>query len=112
VERGLPLTLMAKYAAERTAKFHGLFPKKGALRIGSDADILVMQEGDFTFDEASIQDRPETRWSPYHGRPVKARVAATFLRGAQVWDGAEVLAKPGAGRFVPRQHRGTYLGQD
>ncbi len=112
VERGLPLTLMAKYGAERTAKFHGLFPKKGALRVGSDADILVMEEGDFTFDEAIIQDREETRWSPYHGRKIKARVAATFLRGGQVWDGGTVLAKPGAGQFVPRQHRGTYLGED
>jgi allantoinase len=112
VERGLPLTLMAKYAAERTAKFHGLFPKKGALRVGSDADVLVMQEGDFTFDEAIIQDREETRWSPYHGRPVKARVAATFLRGQQLWDGQAVLAAPGTGRFVPRQHRDSYLGTD
>jgi allantoinase len=111
VERGLPLTLMAKYAAERTAKFHGLFPKKGALRVGSDADVLVMQEGDFTFDEAIIQDREATRWSPYHGRKIKARVAATFLRGTQLWDGETVLANPGAGRFVPRQHRETYLGE-
>jgi len=111
VERGLPLTLMAKYASERTAKFHGLFPKKGALRVGSDADVLVMQEGDFTFDEAIIQDREATRWSPYHGRKIKARVAATFLRGTQLWDGETVLANPGAGRFVPRQHRDTYLGE-
>jgi allantoinase len=112
VERGLPLTLMAKYGAERTAKFHGLYPKKGALRVGSDADVLVMQEGDFTFDEAIIQDREETRWSPYHGRAVKARVAATFLRGQQLWDGEAVLAAPGTGRFVPRQHRDSYLGTD
>jgi allantoinase len=112
LERGLPLTLMAKYTAERTAKFHGLYPKKGALRIGSDADVVVMQEGEFTFDERIIQDREETRWSPYHGRPVKARVAATFLRGQQLWDGEAVLAVPGAGRFVPRQHRDTYLGLD
>jgi allantoinase len=112
LERGLPLTLMAKYTAERTAKFHGLYPKKGALRVGSDADVVVMQEGDFTFDEAIIQDREETRWSPYHGRPVKARVAATFLRGQQLWDGETVLAAPGTGRFVPRQHRDSYLGTD
>jgi allantoinase len=111
VERSLPLTLMARYCAEETAKFHGLFPKKGALRIGSDADVVVMQEGDFTFDAATIQDREENRWSPYDGRALKARVAATFLRGQQVWDGTNVLAAPGTGRFVPRQHSDTYLGQ-
>jgi allantoinase len=38
-------------------------------------------------------------------------VAATWLRGRRVWDGREVLAAPGSGRFVPRQHRETYLGE-
>jgi hypothetical protein len=34
-----------------------------------------------------------------------ARVAATFLRGALIWDGVRLLAAPGAGRFVRRQTR-------
>lgn len=101
-ERGLPPTLMAEYCAEKPARFHGLWPRKGALRPGSDADMVVLQPGAFTFDEAGIQDRPEMRWSPYHGRAMQARVAATLLRGRLVWDGTEVLAKPGDGRFVPR----------
>jgi allantoinase len=101
-ERGLPLTLMATYCAERSAKLHGLYPRKGAIRVGSDCDLVVMERGDFTFDEADIADRPEMRWSPYHGRRMRARVAATVLRGAVVWDGAKVLAAPGTGRFVKR----------
>jgi allantoinase len=104
-ERGLSPTLMARFCAERSARLHGLFPKKGAIRVGSDCDILVLERGDFTFDEARIVDRPELRWSPYHGRRMRARVAATVLRGALVWDGATVLATPGTGRFVPRQTR-------
>jgi allantoinase len=102
-ERGLPLTLMAKYCAEETARFHGLLPKKGRIAVGSDADLCVMERGDFTFDEAAIVDRPECRWSPYHGRAMKARVAASYLRGRQIWDGASVLNKPGDGAFVKRQ---------
>ena len=102
-ERGLPPTLMATYCAERSAKLHGLWPRKGALRVGSDADLCVLEPGQFTFDEASIVDRPELRWSPYHGRPMRARVAATVLRGRTIWDGATVLATPGTGRFVKRQ---------
>jgi allantoinase len=102
-ERGLSPTLMARFCAERTAKMHGLFPKKGALRVGSDCDIAVLERGDFTFDETTIVDRPELRWSPYQGRRMRARVAATVLRGALIWDGSTVLATPGTGRFVPRQ---------
>ena len=102
-ERGLSTTLMATYCAERSAKMHGLWPRKGAIRAGSDADLCVLERGDFSFDEAAIQDRPEMRWSPYHGRRMRARVAATWLRGAKIWDGATVLVGPGHGQFVRRQ---------
>ena len=102
-ERGLSPTLMATYCAERSAKLHGLYPRKGALRIGSDADMVVLERGSFRFDEAQIADRPAMRWSPYHGREMRARVAATVLRGRVIWDGSEVLAKPGDGHFIKRE---------
>jgi len=95
--------MMATYCAERSAKMHGLWPKKGAIRVGSDADLVVLERGKYTFDEADIVDLPNLRWSPYHGRPMRARVAATYLRGTCIWDGAQVLATPGSGRFVKRQ---------
>ena len=101
-ERGLSPMLMATYCAERSAKLHGIWPKKGAIRIGSDADMVVLERGNFVFDEASLVDRPEMNWSAYHGRAMRARVAATWLRGRMIWDGASVLAKPGDGRFVRR----------
>ena len=101
-ERGLSPTLMATYCAERTAKLHGLWPRKGALRVGSDCDLTVLEPGDFVFDEAAIVDREELRWSPYHGRRMRARVASTILRGREIWDGSRVLATPGSGRFVAR----------
>ena len=71
----------------------------------------MLERGAFTFDEASIQDREDARWSPYHGRAMQARAAATYLRGSCIWDGKTVLAKPGTGRFVPRQHAETWLGE-
>ena len=101
-ERGLSPTLMATYCAERSAQLHGFWPKKGAIRVGSDADLLVLERGDFVFDQASIVDRPEMRWSPYHGRAMRARVASTYLRGRLIWDGTTVLAQPGDGAFVRR----------
>lgn len=105
MERGLSPRLMALYCAERSARLHGIWPRKGALRVGSDADLLVLEEGDFAFDQASIVDRPELRWSPYHGRTMRARVAATYLRGRKIWDGSAILGKPGDGTFVRRTAR-------
>jgi allantoinase len=109
-ERGLPPTLMAAMCSERPARFHGLDPRKGGIRLGADADLCVLERGEFVFDAATIQDREDARWSPYHGRRMAARVAATYLRGRCVWDGAGVLGKPGDGRFLARQHRRSYLG--
>jgi len=100
-ERGLPPTLMAEYCARRPAALHGL-SRKGAIRLGADADLLVLEPARYRFDEASIEDRPEMRWSPYHGRDMRARVAETILRGQTIWDGATVRATPGTGRFVRR----------
>ena len=102
-ERGLSPTVMARYCAERPARLHGLAPRKGSIRLGGDADLLVLERGSFTFDEAAIQDRPELRWSPYHGRSMRARVVATVLRGRTIWDGTTVLATPGTGRFLRRE---------
>ena len=101
-ERGLSPTLMAEYCAARPAALHGLL-RKGAIRVGGDADLLVMERARYRFDEATIEDRPAMRWSPYHGREMRARVVETVLRGRTVWDGAAVLATPGTGRFVRRE---------
>ncbi len=102
-ERGLSPALLATHCAERAARLHGLYPTKGALRLGADCDLLVLERGDFMFDEAAIVDREDMRWSPYHGRRLRARVAATVLRGMTIWDGAAVRGAPGTGRFLPRQ---------
>ena len=104
-ERGLPPTVMATYCAERPARHHGLDGRKGAIAPGRDADLLVLKPGRFTFDEAVIQDRPDLRCSPYHGRPMRAWVAAAPLRGRVPWDGDAVLAEPGMGRFITRGAR-------
>ena len=95
---------MATYCAERPARLHGL-SNKGSLRLGADADLVVLERARYRFDEAAIQDRPEMRWSPYHGREMRARVAETVLRGRTVWDGTRVLATPGTGRFIRRDAR-------
>ncbi len=101
-ERALPPAMLASYCAERPARFHGLWPRKGAIRIGADCDLAVLAPDDYAFDEATIADRPAMRWSPYQGRRMRARVAATVLRGQVIWDGSDVLARPGTGRFVRR----------
>ena len=102
-ERGLSPMLMARLCAARPARLHGIDDRKGALRPGLDCDLVVLERGDCTFDKAAIVDRPELRWSPYHGRRMRARVVATVLRGQLIWDGQTVLGRPGGGMFCAAQ---------
>ena len=94
-----PLELV-RLVSEQPAKRFGLWPRKGALAPGFDADVMVLDESIlWTVDPATLVT--PAGWSPYAGRELRGRVIATFSRGEQVWDGARVLGGPGRGRFVP-----------
>jgi allantoinase len=98
-QRGLPPPAVARLLAEAPARHFGLYPRKGAIALGADADFAVAERGRFMFDEQRQHCR-RAPWSPYHGRAVGMRVAASFLRGKRIFDGAEILAAPGSGRFL------------
>lgn len=95
-----PARVLCEQVCERPARLFGLWPRKGALSPGFDADFAVLEAGAFPFDASNTRDG--LNWSPYDGERFAARVAATYLRGRKVWDGREVAAAPGAGRFVRR----------
>jgi dihydroorotase-like cyclic amidohydrolase len=76
-----------------------LWPRKGNLMPGADADLLVLDPGaEWEIDPARLMT--PAGWSPYAGRRLRGRVIASFSRGVQVWDGERVRSAPGHGRFV------------
>jgi len=91
----------AAYLAERPAKFFGLWPQKGALAVGADADLMVLEEGAFVYDSKRAHD--DLNWSPFDGQTFAVQVIATFVRGVPAFDGSQVVGSPGQGRFVPRR---------
>lgn len=101
-QRGLAPQLVARMLAEAPARHFGLYPEKGVLRPGADADVTIAERGSWQVDQ-SRQHSERAPWSPYHGLPVGLRVAATYLRGRKIFDGVQVLAKPGDGRFLRPQ---------
>jgi len=79
----------------------GLYPRKGALRIGSDADVvLVDTEQEHILSNDNIVSK--AGWTPFDGRRVKGRAVMTMLRGQVVAENGKVTAEPGGGRFVIR----------
>jgi allantoinase len=97
-ERGLSFTHAAKLLARNPARHFRLF-EKGALDVGCDADITVMKRAPYTY-EASASGHNVVDWSPYDGIVLPWRIEATYLRGQKVFDGRNVLAEPGTGRFT------------
>jgi allantoinase len=95
-----PERVLASYLGEKPARFFGLWPQKGSLSTGADADIMVLRTGSFPFDVKRTHD--DLNWSPYDGETFGVAVAATFVRGVMAWDGETVTAREGQGRFVRR----------
>ena len=100
-ERGADAALMtAEYLAERPARFFGLYPRKGVLIPGADADITILAEEEDIWASSRAEDG--LRWSPYDGRRFTARVKATYHTGRLAYDGRTVLNTPGSGRYLRR----------
>ncbi len=94
------VALTVEQLCERPAKFFGLWPQKGALIVGADADIAVLKAEPHNWDSSKAHD--ELRWSPFDGREFKVRVARTYVGGKLAWDGTDVVNVPGDGQYVGR----------
>ena len=100
--RGLDaLRLTVEQLAERPAKFFGLWPNKGVLQPGADADIAVLSCEPQVWDERHAHD--ELNWSPFHGRSFECRAVRTYVGGKLAWDGEVVVNRPGDGKYAPRR---------
>lgn len=100
-QRGLDAAaITVEQLCERPAKFFGLWPRKGVLSLGSDADITILKREPQVWDSANAHD--ELNWSPFDGRQFSVRVARTYLGGQLAFDGKAVTNQPGAGQYVRR----------
>lgn len=102
VGRGiLGLNDIPRLLSEGPARTFGLYPRKGAIEVGSDADLVVFDpRAKWTLSADDLH--MSTDFSPYEGRMVTGRVAATVSRGAVVCQDGAVIAEPGRGMFVWR----------
>jgi dihydropyrimidinase len=97
----LSLNRFVQLTATTPAKLFGLFPKKGTIAVGSDADVVL-------FDPAATQTihahtlHSHCDYTLLEGRTLRGRVEKVFLRGELIVDGPTWLGREGIGRFVPR----------
>lgn len=81
------------------AKMYGLYPRKGSIAIGSDADLVIWNEGDRVRITNNMLHH-NVDYTPYEGMELSAWPALTLSRGEVVWDG-EPRGNAGRGKFLP-----------
>lgn len=88
--------------ATNHAKTYGLYPKKGTIAVGSDADIAIWDpEREVTISQSLMHGGSD--YTPYEGIHVKGWPVSTMVRGHFVVRDGELTGKLGTGEYVPRE---------
>ena len=96
-DHGHSPTLVARLAAENPARHFGLFPRKGVLTPGSDADVAVFCPQERMFEPEKMIS--QVKWSPFAGMIMAGYVRASYVRGRKVFEDGRLLVEPGHGQF-------------
>lgn len=83
------------------AKLLGIYPQKGSIEIGSDADLVILdpnKEWTITADKLHMQ----AGWTMFEGLAVKGKVFATYVRGKKVYEDGKVIGAKGYGKWVKK----------
>ena len=102
---GMSINRFVQITATTPAKLFGLFPKKGTIAVGSDADIIVFDPNEkWTIRAAEHHSRID--YSLFEGHSVTGRVKKVFLRGQMIVDGDTWLGREGMGEYLSRGEAG------
>lgn len=105
-QRGLSLERIAQSLSTNPAKVFGVYPKKGTIRPGSDADlVLVDLDERRTVEPGSWAGN--ANYNLYEGQTITGWPVMTILRGQVAFDRTEVVAAPGSGSYLPRLGGGS-----
>ena len=104
----ISLNRMVELLATSPAKLFGLYPRKGTIAVGSDADIVVFDpEKRVTITAASQHSKSD--YNLFEGTEVTGSPETVLLRGNVLVENDELVAKPGIGRYVARARFGQEL---
>jgi dihydropyrimidinase/allantoinase len=100
-KRGLPLQRIAELSSANPARYHDLYPRKGAIKVGSDADFAIVDiQAEKQVSLANLFTAQD--FSPEEGMKLKGWPEVTVLRGKVIFEKGKVVGKPGYGRYLKR----------
>ncbi len=101
VQGRISLNRFVEITSTNQAKIFGLFPKKGTIAVGSDADIVIFDPN----EEMTISAKTHhmnVDYSCYEGMTVRGVTKSVFSRGVQVIDEGKYVGRKGQGQFLKR----------
>ena len=104
----ISLNRMVELLSTNPAKLFGLYPKKGTIAIGSDADIVVFDPSRKHVISAQTH-HSKSDYNLFEGTEVTGTPEVVLLRGHVLVQGDELVAQPGSGQFVRRARFGEQL---
>ena len=99
---------MVELLATNPAKYFGLYPRKGTVAVGSDADIVVF-DPDKRVTLSAERSHSRVDYNLYEGTEVTGAPEIVLVRGKVIVEGGELVGQPGDGRFVKRARFGEQL---
>jgi dihydropyrimidinase len=101
VKKGrISLNKFVELVATNPAKMYGLYPRKGTLAIGSDADIVIF-DPNAKRTIRSQQLHHNVDYTPYEGLEIEGWPVTVLSRGEVVIENEKLLAMAGRGEFLP-----------
>ncbi|MCY3413685.1 MAG: dihydropyrimidinase [Candidatus Heimdallarchaeota archaeon] len=108
LEKKLSLTDFVNFLSTHAAKVFGMYPKKGTIQVGSDADIVIFDpQKKKTIHHADLYTPID--WSAYEGWELQGFADTVILRGTIIYMNDKVLAPAGYGEYIRRGASGNYL---
>ena len=104
----ITLNRMVELLATNPARLFGLYPRKGTIAVGADADIVIFDPAKRTRIAAASQ-HSKSDYNLYEGTEVVGDVETTLVRGTVVVEGGELQVEPGFGQYVARAKFGEQL---
>lgn len=105
LRRGVPLERIVELVATRPARLFGLYPRKGAVRVGADADLVVVDLSQRERIEAARQ-HSAAAYTPWEGWQLDCRIDRTLVRGRTVYADRQPADTP-IGAYLPRAASGA-----
>ncbi|MEE9212334.1 MAG: dihydropyrimidinase [Phycisphaeraceae bacterium] len=105
LKKRLSMKQFVQKCCTNPAKMMGLYPKKGTIARGSDADVVIFDpKKKIKVDYRKMQTNAD--WSPYQGWPLAGFAHTTFSRGRKIVDNYKFVGENGWGRWLPRKRAG------